>query len=1014
MATEVASGYLVLYPRIDGLSKSISSALGDSSITQATQKSSKGIASTIGGAFKTVGKIGIGAIAGVGAAIGGIAAQGGISRALKIEQAQFKFKQLGMDVQKTMASCNEAVKGTAYGLDAAASAASMLGASGVASGEEMTRSLKAIAGTAAMTGSSYEDIGIIFSKIAAKGKVQGDELLQLSERGINATAILAKALGKTQAEVKDMVHDGEIDFKTFSDAMYASLGQAAFGANEMFTGAMSNVRAALSRIGAKFATPGLEALRKVFVALIPAIDGVSKALDPAVDGFTNFVNAASDKAVSVIGKFNSELEETGSVAGVFSKHIENAKNKIKEFVSNFSFADVIDKAFASAQASVSDFFDGLSSKVDHQSFADGLFQGIERHVSSIISKLDLVGGAFVGLSIAGTLSLNNLGGMLAKHGGILASLGGAYDKFFAKCSGAFGALMTKWKGFSFNPGSLMASIQNIPTSIKNVLVGGVDDAVTLATAKFSQGMSKIGSVLGNGKYLGKVAILEKFGAGVTNALSKVIAPFEGMFAKLTPLMTKFSGLSSRIATAFGLSSSAALGFVGALSKILNPVGMVISSFITMLATDAGYRASVGQTISAIGSGLLPAFVSIATCIGNLAMVILPVLNDVFADLTPVFAQIALVILQIVAAIAPLISTLVSALMPVITEIVTAVSGFITAVMPIVISGLNMIISIIQFLIPIITQILTVVVTVISGVISFIGMVVTAVINVATVVSSVVSSIVSFVTMLFTSVVGIATEIANFIGAILATICEVIQNAINIVMGIFSAIANFIGQTVSSIFTTVSTIFNNIASAILSACNNARSFALSIFNNILSGIGSVCSGILGVVQGGFNSAINFIKGLAGEAISWGANIVQGILDGLNSGLGAIGEWAANACSSIKDKILGFFGIHSPSRLMIELFGFVAEGAAIGLSRKSSSIYSEVDAINNGVESRAMQAQMGFGSNVDYGLSGDLSSGQGNVNNIGDIYIEARDLEDMDTIDKFVDMLKRSKRVSGGAY
>ena len=213
----------------------------------------------------------------IGAAVTGLAATGGIHRALNIEQAQFKLKQMGLDVEAVMASCNEAVKGTAYGLDAAATVASSLGASGVQAGDQMTRALKGVAGMAAMSGRSMEDVGLIFGKVAATGKLQGDELNQMAEAGVNATASLAKYLGKTQAEVREMVSAGKIDFQTFSDAMYATFGTAASGANETFSGAMSNVRAALSRTGEQFASPALDALRQVFVALIPAIDSAATA-----------------------------------------------------------------------------------------------------------------------------------------------------------------------------------------------------------------------------------------------------------------------------------------------------------------------------------------------------------------------------------------------------------------------------------------------------------------------------------------------------------------------------------------------------------------------------------------------------------------------------------------------------------------------------------------------------------------------------------------------------------------
>ena len=96
---------------------------------------------------------------------------GGINRAMKIENARFQLGVLLKDSEKVeavMQNVQSAVDGTAYGMDAAATIASQLAASGMQAGEQMQHSLQAVAGVAAMTNSSYEDIGRIFAQILKK------------------------------------------------------------------------------------------------------------------------------------------------------------------------------------------------------------------------------------------------------------------------------------------------------------------------------------------------------------------------------------------------------------------------------------------------------------------------------------------------------------------------------------------------------------------------------------------------------------------------------------------------------------------------------------------------------------------------------------------------------------------------------------------------------------------------------------------------------------------------------
>lgn len=229
---------------------------------------------------------------------------GGKQRALNIQQAKFQFEGLGMDVEATMASALAAVKGTAYGLDEAAVVASQLGASGLRAGDEMTSVLRATAGLAAMTSSSYGDIGNIMTTVAGNGRLMGQQLLQLSGRGINAAAVLGKSLGKTEQEVRDMVTKGQISFSMFSAAMDEAFGEHATAANKLFSGAMSNVRAALSRIGAEVAGPRFEHLRDVMNALIPVIDRLATVLKPFITMYNEFSKSMAELAIKGINAFN--------------------------------------------------------------------------------------------------------------------------------------------------------------------------------------------------------------------------------------------------------------------------------------------------------------------------------------------------------------------------------------------------------------------------------------------------------------------------------------------------------------------------------------------------------------------------------------------------------------------------------------------------------------------------------------------------------------------------------------
>ena len=215
------------------------------------------------------------------AAVAGMAIQGGIDRALNIDNARKKLAGFGhdaQDIESIMDSATQSVRGTAFGLGDAATAAATLSAAGIKSGEDMTNTLKSVANVAAASGRAFNDIGVIFSSVASRGKLMGDDMLQLTSSGVPVLQLLGTYLGKTSAEVSEMVTKGQIDFHTFSEAMRVGLGESALSSGNTLAGSFANVRAALSRLTAPIFTQAIQVLVDVFKQAAPAIDAMGKQL----------------------------------------------------------------------------------------------------------------------------------------------------------------------------------------------------------------------------------------------------------------------------------------------------------------------------------------------------------------------------------------------------------------------------------------------------------------------------------------------------------------------------------------------------------------------------------------------------------------------------------------------------------------------------------------------------------------------------------------------------------------
>nr|DAT78031.1 MAG TPA: minor tail protein [Caudoviricetes sp.] len=255
------------------------------------------------------------------AAVAGMAIQGGIDRALNIDNARKKLAGFGhdaQDIESIMDSATQSVRGTAFGLGDAATAAATLSAAGIKSGEDMTNTLKSVANVAAASGRAFNDVGVIFSSVASRGKLMGDDMMQLSSSGVPVLQLLGTYLGKTSKEVSEMVSKGQIDFHTFSEAMRVGLGEAALSSGDTLAGSFANVRAALSRLTAPIFTQAIQVLVEAFKQAAPAIDAMGKQLGNIPTFVAPIAAAFGAMALSGLAPVIANIPVLGAMLGPLS------------------------------------------------------------------------------------------------------------------------------------------------------------------------------------------------------------------------------------------------------------------------------------------------------------------------------------------------------------------------------------------------------------------------------------------------------------------------------------------------------------------------------------------------------------------------------------------------------------------------------------------------------------------------------------------------------------------------
>lgn len=176
----------------------------------------------------------------------------------------------------SLAKLKDMTKGTAYGLDTAASSVQNFVTRGMGTGDAVNQ-VKAWSDAVAFygdgTNDSLREVTDALGKMMTKGKVEMDQLDRLTDRGIDAVGIYAKATGQSSSVVQSNLSKGTISAQDFINTVS--------GAFENGTNGVLNISGAAKKAGDTWETSIANAKAAVTRGLISVIDGVNEGLSNA-------------------------------------------------------------------------------------------------------------------------------------------------------------------------------------------------------------------------------------------------------------------------------------------------------------------------------------------------------------------------------------------------------------------------------------------------------------------------------------------------------------------------------------------------------------------------------------------------------------------------------------------------------------------------------------------------------------------------------------------------------------
>lgn len=382
----------------------------------------------------------------------------------------------------------------------------------------------------------------------------------------------------------------------------------------------------------------------------------------------------------------------------------------------------------------------------------------------------------------------------------------------------------------------------------------------------------------------------------------------------------------------------------------------------------GLIANLVDSVNTFASNIMPRIAPLINGMVTTAVQLLPqAVNMITSQLLPLItAQIPSIVSglsQVVQAIVAALPQIMSALTAALPQIVQAL---LTLLPQLIDAGMQMLTSLIQGITEALPTLIAMLPTIIqqaaSVVLANLPLIIQAGVQLLL---ALVNGIVEALPQLIQMLPGIVMQITD---VLLNNLPLLVTAGIQILIALIQGITQAIPQLVAMLPQIVVKIVGTLSAHLPEILSTGLQMMVQLAAGIVRGIGNVVSGAMSVVS----SIVGALRQAPSMVLDVGTNIVRGLWQGIQNSVGWLRDKVSGWVHGIMQDIKGFFGIHSPSRVMRDEVGkYLAEGIGVGFEDEMGAVSKQMqDAMPStdafaqsydlGSVSAAQQAATGYGS------------------------------------------------------
>lgn len=741
-----------------------------------------------------------------------------------------------------------------------------------------------------------------------------------------------------------------------------------------------------------------DALAKMRTKGTVEMDQLNRMFDVGIDAVGIYAKAVGKSSQEVQDSLSDKTIRTDEFLNVVEKAMEEGTNGVQKIAgaakdAGASWTGTIDNMKAATTRGVLSIM---------QAIDDMLSKNKLPQMREMISQFGKGAETTMNTVANGIKNLKDVGALIPQIGALGSALfvvGGSVDYIKALCGG-FDALNSKIPKLSETLSTLQEKSKILGNTLSNTLNKSSPYLDNLKN-KFSKLMpDSTKSSIDNFKNLisGSMSIGKDKVNDVGDSIAQMSFKFQsatGRFSKDGPKIWKvFNKLSSvsgyisnKISPKLGKAISAGFKQIpNAGVKALTSMTTAMSKVFAIAMKSVGPAAILGLVVAGLGivNNQFGSQIDqmIATVVTQAPKVISNFVKGITSQMPMLASSGAQLLVHLSVGIAKTLPLVVNAGMQILNSIIQGISAnaqsivksallivgtlggaILNAIPQLLGIGLQFIVSITQGILDNMPLILVGIQTMITNITTAIQTQLPTMIQMGVqILQNIATGIVQMLPQLVVGAIQIITTLINTISENLPTI---LNGAVEIINTLVDGLINNLPQIIDATVELIGAILNAIITNLPQIMTAGAQIILKLVSGLISAIPHVISGVVKIAK----KIISTFKDT--NWLEIGINIIKGIAKGISNAAGQLWDAAKKALGSFKDKVLGFFGIHSPSRWGKWVGKMIDTGFAKGVGNNIRLISNQAQKMFDTVQSYVFDVNT-LGMNLSFadGLSGTL--------------------------------------------